>query len=74
MNKLFGFAIFVAGLGIGSGATWIFAKKKYSKIAQEEIDSVKNPYSGTIKALKIDEVILDTDIVDPKLTKIEVKE
>ena len=39
-----------------------------------KIDSVKNPYSGTIKALKIDELILDTDIVDPKLTKIEVKE
>ena len=39
-----------------------------------KIDSVKNPYSGKIKALKIDEIILDEDIVDPKKTTIEVKE
>lgn len=58
MNKLFGFAIFVAGLGIGSGATWIFAKKKYSKIAQEEIDSVKNALANK------KEVFVQKDVSD----------
>lgn len=36
---------FVAGAALGSLATWIFVKKKYEQIAQEEIDSVKEVYS-----------------------------
>lgn len=38
------------------------------------IDSVKNPYSGTIKAKKIDEIILDEKYIDPKKVKIETEE
>ena len=37
--------IFAAGLAIGSAATWQFFKNKYERIAQEEIDSVKEVYS-----------------------------
>ncbi len=37
---------------------------------KSKIDSVKNPYSGVIKAKKIGEIILDKDIVDPSKTKI----
>lgn len=37
---------FVAGAALGSLATWIFVKKKYEQIAQEEIDSVKEVYSN----------------------------
>lgn len=37
--------IFAAGLAIGSAATWQFFKKKYERIAQEEIESVKEVYS-----------------------------
>lgn len=37
--------IFVAGLAIGSVATWKFVETKYKKIAQEEIDSVKDIFS-----------------------------
>ena len=36
---------FVAGAALGPLATWIFVKKKYEQIAQEEIDSVKEVYS-----------------------------
>ena len=38
------------------------------------IDSVKNPYSGKIKAKSIKEIILDEDIVDKSKTIIEVEE
>lgn len=38
-------ATFVAGAALGSLATWMFVKKKYERIAQEEIDSVKAVYS-----------------------------
>lgn len=36
--------IFLLGVGIGSGVTYFFLDKKYSKLAQEEIDSVKEIY------------------------------
>ena len=39
-----------------------------------EIESVKNPYSGIIKAPKIKEIILDALFVDPSKTQIVVKE
>lgn len=38
------------------------------------IDSVKNPYSGYIKSKRINELIMDEDIVDPSKTKIEVED
>ena len=37
--------IFVAGAAIGSLATWKFIETKYRRIAQEEIDSVKEAFS-----------------------------
>ena len=36
--------IFAAGAAIGSAVTWIFLKKRYEQIAQEEIDSVKEAF------------------------------
>lgn len=39
-----------------------------------KIDSVKNPYSGAIKAKDIGEIILDEKLVDPKKTNIKVGE
>ena len=41
MNKARGFVMFVLGAAVGSVATWQYTKKKYERIAQEEIDSVK---------------------------------
>lgn len=38
--------IFVVGAAIGSVTTWYFVKDKYMKIADEEIESVKEYYSN----------------------------
>lgn len=44
-NKLCYIFTFAAGAAIGSAVTWKFLKTKYEKIAQEEIDSVKEVFS-----------------------------
>lgn len=46
MKKGLYFAAFVIGVAIGSLATWRYAKKKYERIAQEEIDSVKAVFAN----------------------------
>ena len=55
MNKLF---IFAAGAIIGSVVTWKLVKTKYERIAQEEIDSVKEAFSRRT------EIETDTENVD----------
>lgn len=45
MNKATGIAAFIFGAAVGSGVTWYFLKDKYEKLAQEEIDSVKEVFS-----------------------------
>ena len=46
--------------------------KDVDVIINSKIDSIKNPYNGTIKAKEIDEVIMDKDLVDIEATKIIV--
>lgn len=41
-----GFVIFAIGVAAGSAITWKYAKEKYARIAQEEIDSVKETFSN----------------------------
>lgn len=41
ISKVF---IFVAGMAVGSLATWKYVEKKYQQLAQEEIDSVKEVF------------------------------
>lgn len=45
MSKSINFMLFVLGTSIGSAVTWLYAKKKYELIAQEEINSVKKVFS-----------------------------
>lgn len=45
MRKELYFAMFVAGMAVSSVVTWHCVKKKYEKIAQKEIDSVKEVFS-----------------------------
>lgn len=46
MNSNFKYAlVFVAGAAVGSAATLGYFKTKYEKLAQEEIDSVKEAFS-----------------------------
>lgn len=46
MAKASGIIIFIAGVAIGSAATWAITKKRYEQLAQEEIDSVKEAYAN----------------------------
>ncbi|GHU53693.1 hypothetical protein AGMMS49975_12460 [Clostridia bacterium] len=66
MNK---FVIFMIGAVVGSVAAWKFLKGKYERIAQEEIDSVKDIFSKreTVSAV----VEVESPAVDDK--KEEVK-
>ena len=43
-SKLFNVLTFIVGAAVGSAITWKFLKTKYEKIAQDEIDSVKEVY------------------------------
>mgnify|MGYP001187246191 CR=1 FL=1 len=44
-NKITSFMMFIFGAAVGSVVTWQYVKKKYERIAQEEIDSVKETFS-----------------------------
>lgn len=46
LSKLF---VFAAGAAVGSAATYVFVKTKYERIAQEEINSVREVYSMSSK-------------------------
>lgn len=45
------FAMFALGAAVGSFATWKIIKDKYERIAQEEIDSVKQVFSKRAEKL-----------------------
>lgn len=54
--------IFTVGAAIGSAVTWKLVKKKYERIAQEEINSVKELYAKKEEASKeaeSEEVVVD---------------
>lgn len=44
-SKITGFLMFTIGAAVGSVVTWKLVKTKYERIAQEEIDSVKEVFS-----------------------------
>ena len=70
MNKdlLSKIMIFVAGAGIGSVVTYRLVKKHYDQIIQEEIDSVKEAFSGR------DEESEDSEEGEPDETEEEPSE
>ena len=63
MSKLTSFMTFATGVAIGSVVTWYFVKDKYAKLAQEEIDSVKEVYG---RKFAKEEPVEDTDISEEK--------
>ncbi len=56
--------IFAAGVSIGAAVTWKLLKEKYARIAQEEIDSVKEVYSA--KESKIKKILSEADVIKIK--------
>lgn len=63
MSKTTNFMLFIFGAAIGSVATWTYAKKKYERIAQEEIDSVKEVFAkrGKTETEKTEQVAQDDE-------------
>lgn len=51
-NNLMYLAMFAAGAAVGSVATWKYVKDKYEKIAQEEIDSMRDTFRAFKQELK----------------------
>ena len=58
--------LFTAGAAIGSAVTWKLVKTKYEKIAQEEIDSVKEEYYVKVPE---NHIVIDSDIPDEQGNK-----
>lgn len=63
--------IFSGGLGVGAFAARAVLKKKYERIAQEEIDSVKEHFSRKTEKLIINNEAVDSRPI-PGYTKAEV--
>lgn len=60
--------IFAAGAAIGSAVTWKLLKDKYAKIAQEEIDSVKEVFTVRKNSSNtIDELVESKEVKDETL-------
>ena len=60
-NTLSKFLIFTAGAAIGSVVTWKLVKTKYEKIANEEIESVREYYANKNKEKLTDEAYGEDD-------------
>ena len=74
-NKIAGFLMFAAGVAIGSLTTWKLVKTKYERIADEEIESIKEVYSKKELAIKENAVTQkEHETVDEKPSIYEMKE
>lgn len=62
------FVMFVVGAVAGSAATWLYAKKYYERIAQEEIDSVKAVFSER----KPDTVVKNNNVQEENQHKADI--
>lgn len=63
--------IFIAGAAIGSAVTWKLVEKKYERIAQEEIESVREMYSK--RALEEDNEDIPEEYYEQKTDRAEYK-
>ena len=54
MNKVTEVAMFAAGAAIGALVTWKLVKNKYERIAQEEINSVKETFAKRKPVTNVD--------------------
>ena len=74
-NKIAGFLMFAAGAAVGSIATWKFVKTKYERIANEEIESIREVYSKKEPAVKENEAVQqEPDIYEMKEYLEKIKE
>lgn len=71
MSKVLYMTAFAVGAGIGSVTAWYYAKKKYERIAQEEIDSVKAVFT---KKNRFQEEQLDDENSNAQVAANQAKE
>lgn len=62
--------LFAAGAAVGSAVTWKFLKTKYERIAQEEIDSVKEVFSRIHGDAEDDTEAIETEPTEPTASNI----
>lgn len=65
MNKVF---IFALGAAAGSLVTWKIVEEKYKKIADEEIESVKEQFKNRVELTPDSLTIYDNDVVVGKMS------
>lgn len=63
-NTIIKVVIFTVGAAVGSAATWKYFKTKYERIAQEEIESIKEVYSQKNQDDTAEDVSEYNDILD----------
>lgn len=69
-TKIAGSLLFVAGVAVGSITSWMILKTKYERIANEEIESVREVYAKKEAAAKETK----DEVVDDKPSIYEMKE
>ena len=57
MNKVVPFVTFAIGAAVGSAVTWYISKTKYEQIVQEEIESIKEVFSGRGREEIVEEAV-----------------
>ena len=73
-NTLSKVVIFTVGAALGSAVTWKIVKTKYERIAQEEIDSVKEEFSKRNKVAveeETEEIVVDEETKKEYVDKIK---
>lgn len=73
-NKIVGVLMFAAGMAVGSIVTGKFVKTKYERIANEEIESIREVYSKKEVATKKDEIDERPSIYEMKEYLEKIKE
>lgn len=75
-SKFINVLMFTAGAAIGSLVTWKFIKERYERIAQEEIDSVKQAFSelASIRPNQNDDIEVEPDVCRERSRQIDWSE
>jgi len=72
-NKTINFMMFVLGVAVGSVVTWKYVEKKYERIAQDEIDSVKEVFSKRAAEFTEDTLVKTFDSNDKLIEEVQIK-
>jgi hypothetical protein len=63
-NTIINVLLFTAGAAVGSAVTWYVVKTKYERIAQEEIDSVKETWARMMREEALNDTSVEDEFID----------